>query len=219
MNTHHLHWLRVVLRLLGVLFVIALMSIGSFPGLGGASQVPARSTSVTSSPVANQTLLAPLECSSPSIGSQCVPGPLNVKLANNSHGGGQSQVTPTLTCVDLTGGQRFTAYFGYDNSGRTVTYQAGSHFNRVSPGNPDGGQPSIFNSGTVTNAFNVNVNAGFVTWTVGNNSVSASEQSVQCSGSTLPGDPLGLMFLLMIGVGIAFGVLFILFTIRRRSSL
>ena len=219
MNTHHHHWLRPVLRLLGVLFVIALMSIGSFPGLGGASQVPAGSTPLTSASVTNPTLFSPFKCSSPSISSLCAPRLPTVNLADHSHGGGPNQVTPTLTCVDLTGGQQFIAYFGYDNSGGTVTYHSGSHFNRVSPGNPDSGQPSTFNSGTVTNAFNVNVDAGFVTWTIGNNSVSASQQSVQCSGSTLPGDPLGLMFLLMIGVGVVFGVLVIYLTIRRRSTL
>jgi hypothetical protein len=129
-----------------------------------------------------------------------------------------SSLSPEVTCVDTSVKGQFTAYFGYTNSGSPVTIPTDSKFNKVSPSTYNGTQPSNFASGTVTNAFSVVVTAPSVSWTLGGGTASASSHSTQCSNSSLPVDPLGLTFVLTIGVGIALGVIVVTRTARRKSA-
>lgn len=133
--------------------------------------------------------------------------------------GGQGSLTPTLTCVDITSSNQFTAYFGYTNSGGPVNHPTDSKFNRVSPSLYNGSQPSNFSPGTFTNAFSVVVTSPSVSWTLERTTVFASKNSTRCAGSSLPVDPLGLSLVITIGVGIVAGVIFVRRTARRRKTL
>jgi len=143
-----------------------------------------------------------------------VDQPSTVMREAASHG----SLSPEVTCVDTSVKGQFTAYFGYANSGSPVTIPTDSKFNKVSPSAYNGSQPTDFTSGTVTNAFSVVVTAPSVSWTLEGGTASASSHSTKCSDSSLPVDPLGLTFVLTIGVGIALGVIFVTRTARRKSA-
>jgi hypothetical protein len=128
-----------------------------------------------------------------------------------------ANVVPTVTCVTLGSGNNYTAYFGYTNSGRSADYSDGSS-NEVTPKQYDGNQPTSFISGTVTNAFNVDVHNQDVTWTVDGQSATASSRSTACSGSSLPVDPLGLSLVIAIGLGLLIGVVVIRRTAKRKAT-
>ncbi len=127
-------------------------------------------------------------------------------------------LTPTLTCVDISSKSEYTAYFGYTNTGSSVTYPTDSKFNRVSPSSYNGAQPTDFPPGTFSNVFSVLVTSPSVSWTLDRSTVSASSHSTQCSDSSLPVDPLGLSLVLVLGVGIVVGAIFVTRTARRRES-
>ncbi len=130
----------------------------------------------------------------------------------------RGSLSPQVTCVDTSVKGQFTAYFGYTNSGSPVTIPTDSKFNKVSPSVYNGAQPSDFTPGTIVNAFSVVVTAPSVSWTLGGATASASSHSTQCSNSSLPVDPLGLTFVLTIGVGLVLGVIVVTRTARRKSA-
>ena len=89
-----------------------------------------------------------------------------------------STVTPTLQCYTTdpsTGIDTF--YFGYvNNTGNQLLFEVGNN-NEVVPGEPDQGQPVIFNQGTYPRVFRVMADPAFepqVTWTLDGNTVTAS---------------------------------------------
>ena len=97
-----------------------------------------------------------------------------------------SGIVPFLSCVAYDQPQNLlTAFFGYSsaNSG-TVIISAGNE-NFMSPGEPNLGQPVVFNSGTDTNAFIVTVDLSqttSLTWTLLGQSVTATNDPSQyCS--------------------------------------
>lgn len=130
----------------------------------------------------------------------------------------RGSITPTVTCVDVSSKNNYTVYFGYTNNGSSVSYPTDSKFNHVSPSSYNGGQPTDFPSGTFSNVFSVLVTSPSISWTLENSTVSASSNSTQCSGSSLPVDPLGLSLVLVLGVGIVVGAIFVTRTARRRGS-
>ncbi|MBW4079412.1 MAG: hypothetical protein HIU84_13075 [Acidobacteria bacterium] len=152
---------------------------------------------------------------------------VNGAVANESHTSAtilvdtapRGSLVPTVTCVDVSSKNEYTVYFGYTNTGRPVNHPTDSKFNRVSPSSYNGEQPTDFSSGTFTNAFSVTVTSSSVSWTLDRYTVSASANSTECAGSSLPVDPLGLSLLLTLGVGIVVGVIFVTRTARRRRSL
>jgi hypothetical protein len=69
-------------------------------------------------------------------------------------------VLPILNCVQRNQNGTYTARFGYDNStGAAVTIPVGSS-NYFTPGNQNRGQTTIFQPGSVTNAFSVTFTKG-----------------------------------------------------------
>ena len=137
---------------------------------------------------------------------------------NHDHNHSTHHHVPTLTCITPGDGNSYTAYFGYSNAGSAVSYPDGSS-NEIEPPKYDGGQPTSFISGIVTNSFRVSVNNGSVTWSVSGRSVTASPDSTTCSGSSLPVDPLGLSLVIAIALGVVFGVVVIRRTARRKGTL
>lgn len=131
--------------------------------------------------------------------------------------GSTSNVVPTLTCVTPGAGNSFTAYFGYTNSGASVTYPVGSQ-NKVTPNSLNGSQPTTFSSGTTTSAFSVVASSGTVNWTVAGQSVTAQSSSTACAGSTLSQDPFGMSLILAIGGGALVGAVVIRRATRERAN-
>ncbi len=75
-----------------------------------------------------------------------------------------------VKCVDNFPDGSFSATFGYYNPNPIAVKVAPGRANSVSPGGPDRGQPTTFQSGTVSAAFTIaDIPAGTsVTWTVAN---------------------------------------------------
>jgi hypothetical protein len=93
-----------------------------------------------------------------------------------------STLTPTLQCYTTdpnTGIDTF--YFGYiNNTGNTLLFEVGNN-NEVVPGEPDQGQPVVFNQGTYPRVFRVMADPAFepqVTWMLDGNTVTASTSAL-----------------------------------------
>jgi hypothetical protein len=138
-------------------------------------------------------------------------------VASTPAAASSANVVPAVTCVTLGHGHNYTAYFGYSNSGSAANYPDGSS-NQITPSKYDGNQPTSFISGTVTNAFSVQVHNQSVTWTVAGQSATATSSSTTCSGSSLPVDPLGLSLVIAIGLGVLIGVVVIRRTAKRKAT-
>ena len=100
-----------------------------------------------------------------------------------------STITPTLQCYTTdpsTGIDTF--YFGYiNNTGNQLLFEVGNN-NEVVPGEPDQGQPVIFNQGTYPRVFRVMADPAFepqVTWMLDGNTVTASTTALPPSCDAL----------------------------------
>ena len=127
--------------------------------------------------------------------------------------GSSPDVVPALTCVAAGPHGEFTAYFGYANSGNSISYPLGES-NFLTPSALDGGEPTQFISGTVSNAFSVVVPSGEIaSWTVAGKSAQAQSSSTVCTGSTLTQDRFGISLIIAVGGGALIGAL----VVRRAS--
>jgi hypothetical protein len=94
-------------------------------------------------------------------------------------------VSPSLVCVAPASGGQFTAYFDYTNvHNSAVTVGIGAN-NQFTPGSADQGQPTIFQPGEASTdwyeaAFSVTFDGSPLTWTLGSQSVTASNNSTIC---------------------------------------
>jgi hypothetical protein len=100
-----------------------------------------------------------------------------------------STLTPTLQCYTSdpsTGIDTF--YFGYiNNTGNQLLFEVGNN-NEVVPGEPDQGQPVVFNQGTYPRVFRVMADPAFepqVTWMLDGNTVTASTSALPPSCDSL----------------------------------
>jgi hypothetical protein len=103
---------------------------------------------------------------------------------------------PTLQCVEETD-NGLLAHFGYRNPNPTAI-EPSSADNAFSPPPADRGQPARFEPGTSEDAFQADIGAGSLTWTLTGNSVTASDSSPHCPGGSItvvkelvPGDDDG----------------------------
>jgi len=102
-------------------------------------------------------------------------------------------VTPALDCVAITGtgaNEIVVAYFGYTNTGPvSIAFPVGD-FNQVTPGDPDAGQPTTFETGAYPKAFAVSFDPAItpsVSWVLNGLTATASAASPQCApGITTP---------------------------------
>jgi hypothetical protein len=103
-----------------------------------------------------------------------------VVTTNNNTG---SKLVPILECVDpreAQTGKFFVAFFGYQNdSGHVLSVPVGSS-NKFSPNPADHKQPTLFEKGRQTKAFQVRFDSGNLTWTLMGRSVTASKSSTLC---------------------------------------
>jgi hypothetical protein len=95
---------------------------------------------------------------------------------------------PAVDCVAVSAdGSTAVAYFGYANAtGNTLLVPVGTS-NQIFPGDPDHGQPSIFNPGSYPSVFSASFDPAFeptVTWTLDGSSVTASTASPRCPPAT-----------------------------------
>ncbi|GHO63264.1 hypothetical protein KSC_021560 [Ktedonobacter sp. SOSP1-52] len=93
---------------------------------------------------------------------------------------GQMAVSPIFECVQPYG-NRYDAYFGYNNpSSNTVTIPQGS-MNQMFPGQYNGGQPTVFNPGRQYHVFRVTFyNGDIVAWMLNNKTRTASQNGPGC---------------------------------------
>ena len=132
--------------------------------------------------------------------------------------GSTPDVVPALTCVAPGLHGDFTAYFGYGNSGDSVSYPKGRE-NFVTPSELDGGEPTQFISGTVSNAFSVVVPSGeHASWTVAGKTAQAQSTDTVCTGSTLSQDRFGISLILAVGGGALIGALVVRRASRGRAN-
>lgn len=113
-------------------------------------------------------------------------------------------VTPTVDCAVNNGDGTFTAYFGYQNTGaNSVTIAVGDN-NEFVPGDPNQGQPTIFNVGSYPEVtavtFDPNI-ATSVSWVLNGLLATASASTTPCvAGSTGPASGLSLTSATVTGV-------------------
>jgi hypothetical protein len=95
-------------------------------------------------------------------------------------------LTPTFSCVWHDTGGNWTAVFGYQNtSGYDVIVPVGSQ-NFMSPGPADGGQLTVFPTGTQVNAFTVPFSPPRMTWTIVGKTATASSSDKTCDSPPVP---------------------------------
>jgi hypothetical protein len=90
-------------------------------------------------------------------------------------------LTPTLQCVDPRPSGGFLAHFGYTNP-NAFTY-SNPVDNYFEPPEADGEQPTVFQSGTFTDVFQVASGGGPLTWHLTGNQATATAGSHRCQGS------------------------------------
>jgi hypothetical protein len=90
-------------------------------------------------------------------------------------------LVPILECVDATDGGGFLAHFGYQNpNARQILAPVDNTF---TPDPPNRGQPTVFQPGRVTDAFQVGSAGPPLTWKLTGNAVTAASDSKACGGS------------------------------------
>ena len=93
---------------------------------------------------------------------------------------GLEPLTPVVECVEARPGGGFLAHFGYDNPNSEIAV----HFENVfAPLSADGQQPTLFQSGRVEDAFQVQSDGEPLTWHLTGNQVTATASSTRCGGS------------------------------------
>ncbi len=107
--------------------------------------------------------------------------PAGQSIWQNGCATAKAPLTPMLECVDAAGGGGFLAHFGYSNPNGDAV--AEPFENSFSPDPADRGQPTVFQPGRVTDAFQVTSDGAPLTWTLTGNQVTASSGSKACQGS------------------------------------
>jgi len=93
-------------------------------------------------------------------------------------------LTPSVTCVELLPGGGFLAHFGYTNPNDEDTVIPVGDDNEFTPGDPNRGQPTVFQPGTVTDAVQVDsLDGQALTWSLTGNQAVARLDSQRCQGS------------------------------------
>lgn len=110
-------------------------------------------------------------------GSDCVPQPPPPDP-------NPDPLTPGVECIELLPGGGFLAHFGYTNPNGEVTVIPIGDRNEFSPGDPNRGQPIVFQPGPVTDAVQVDSLGGqALTWSLTGNEAVATLDSERCQGS------------------------------------
>jgi hypothetical protein len=94
---------------------------------------------------------------------------------------GLEPLRPILECVQASSSGGFLAHFGYDNPNSDPVVSRVE--NSFAPDPPDRGQPTVFQPGTIDDAFQVGSTGPPLTWTLTGIQVTASSDSQPCQGS------------------------------------
>ena len=102
----------------------------------------------------------------------------------NTRKAGEADVVPVLECVVFRGAPPTQAVWGYSQRQRLRGQDPDRERQRVRPGPADRGQPSVFEPGRWTGAFQTPFgNAATLTWTLGGKTVTASSASTRCTAT------------------------------------
>lgn len=112
-----------------------------------------------------------------------------------------SGITPIVECTVQRGGANHSV-FGYRNTGAKSTISVGDR-NQFTPGTPDRGQPTTFESGTHINVFTVTESAS-LTWTLEGQRVRAPGilcQTDSVASSIAAWGPIGALMIVTLLLG------------------
>jgi uncharacterized repeat protein (TIGR01451 family) len=90
-------------------------------------------------------------------------------------------LTPILECVAGASDGGFLAHFGYQNPNSESVVPPPAE-NTFVPGEPNRGQPTVFQTGSVKDAFQVEFDGSALTWKLTGNQVTATGDSKPCEG-------------------------------------
>lgn len=95
-------------------------------------------------------------------------------------------LAPMIECVWVNTNGTRSVVWGYDNpSTSTLIIDVGNK-NKMSPGGPDLGQPTVFLPGGQRNAFVTTISGTSLSWRLGNNDADLSSATAACATKPVP---------------------------------